>query len=455
MKRFAIIGIGQRAGAFVEGLLNDHSDHASLVALCDASMPALEARAKPWQENGAKFALYSAADFDRMIDEQKPDEIVVLTPDHTHDEYICRSMERGCDVIVEKPMVTSIEQCQHVIDVQKKTRHNCRVTFNYRYSPWNTCIKEALLGNILGRITSVTRRHTLGHAHGPAYYHRWHGERPKSGGLLVHKSTHYLDLINWFVASVPETVFAIGGRYVFTEDHAQALGIVEKAPRCEGCPSAGFCPFYRDYTTQGEPLPGVEARGKETGYYRDDCVFRDAIDVPDTSHVMVKYESGTILSYSKVAFGGGGSDEMLIGTHGMLQTTGHAPSVTPFYGEPYELKPEKRKGGHGGADPVLFDDLYNPNPPEDPNRRAANQFDGAWSILIGLAAYKSMDTGKPVRIRDLVTGLELPAYAREPKQPEGFETSQMRAWVDKHERAKRERKAKNQQTLADTFSPDR
>ena len=88
--------------------------------------------------------------------------------------------------------------------------------------------------------------------------------------------------------------------------------------------------------------------------------------------------------------------------------------------------PPKIPGGHGGGDPEMYKDLFLPNPPDDPCRRAANVHDGAWSILIGLAAYESMETGESVIVRDLVSGLELPDHAKNPETPEGFETSQMR-----------------------------
>lgn len=455
MKKYAIVGVGQRAGEFIDSMLSDYSEHARIVALCDSSMEALETRARPYLANGAGFALYDANSFDRMIEEYRPDEVIVLTPDHTHDEYICRAMEHGCDVIAEKPLTTSIEKLQRIIDSQKKTGRACRVTFNYRYAPWNTTIKRAILTGVLGKVASVTRRHAFGQTRGAEFYHRWHGQMDRSGGMLVHKSTHYLDLINFWIASVPRTVYARGHRNVFNEKTAQDMGITSRGKRCGDCASSETCPFYRDYRTQGEPIEAVEARGALTGYYRDECVFRPDVNVPDTNHVMVEYENGAILNYSLCVFGNRGSDELLIGTHGAIATTASKPRVTPYFGKPYDLDPPKIPGGHGGGDPEMYKDLFLPNPPEDPCRRAANLHDGAWSILIGLAAYKSMETGESVVVRDLVSGLELPDHAKNPETPEGFETSQMRSWLDSKKKAFAERKAKGKLTLEDTFNPQR
>ncbi len=454
-KRYVIVGVGQRSREFIDALLTDYRDCVELAALCDASIEAMQGWVPQLPDGAAELPLYHADDFDRMLAQTKADTVIVLTPDHTHDEYICRAMDAGCDVITEKPLTTSIEKLQRILDATTRTGRKCTVTFNYRYAPWNTTIKEELLRGTLGHITSVTRRHAFGQTRGAEFFHRWHARMDRSGGMLVHKSTHYLDLVNFWLGSVPHTVYAHGERNVFNAAFAQKLGITERGRRCEGCPSADVCPFYRDYRTQGEALAAVEARGKATGYYRDECVFREDVDVPDTNHVMVRYENGAILNYSLCVYGARSSDELLIGTHGALRTTAAKPRVEPYFAPAYDLDPPKIPGGHGGGDPEMFKDLFLPDPPADPCKRAANVHDGAWSVLIGLAAYRSMETGQPVVVRDLVRGLEYPDHAVNPEAPESFETSQMRAHLDADKRAFAQRKAAGKLTEEDTFNPQR
>lgn len=453
-KRYVIVGMGQRARCFMEPMLRTHRDDCEVVGLCDSNEAALRVHVARLAEQGDAIPWYLADDFERMMGEQRPDTVLVLTPDHTHDHYICRSMELGCDVITEKPLTTNAEKCQRIIDAQRKTGRSCKVTFNYRYAPWNTSIKEILMSGAIGRVVSMNRRHTLGHAHGPFYFHRWHGEKSRSGGLLVHKSTHYFDLLNFFAGSVPERVFARCEQNFFTLENAKRLGLKERGARCEGCASSDICPYYVDYRQQGEALAAVEARGASEGYYRDLCVFRPEADAPDTMHVMVEYESGAILNYSLVAFGAGSSDETIFGTHGILTTTGPCLRVTPYYGEPYDVVPPKLPGGHGGGDPVMCEQLFADNPPPDPCKRDATQHDGAWSILIGVAADQSATTGKPVLIRHLVNGLEAPDFAEMAPEPQGFETRQMRAWVDALNAKKMARKGMQKETMADTFDPN-
>ena len=72
-----------------------------------------------------------------------------------------------------------------------------------------------------------------------------------------------------------------------------------------------------------------------------------------------------------------------------------------MFGEPYEVPLESGEGGHGGGDPVLLNDIFG-IPEPDPLNRAASHIDGAMSILTGIAANKSLATGMPVNIKDLV-----------------------------------------------------
>ncbi len=433
-RRYAVIGVGQRSRHFIEALLKDHAAHASLVALVDANVPALETRAAELRAAGHDLATYAAEDFEGMVAEARPETIIILTPDHTHAACVVRAMDAGCDVIVEKPMTTTVDGCREVLEASRRTGRTCRVAFNYRYAPWNTAVKRLLVDGVIGRPLSVAMRKALPMHRGASYFHRWHGEMAKSGGLLVHKATHYLDLVNFFLGSVPLRVWARGGQKCFTEEAAGKLGLTDRGERCAACPSDERCPFYTDVAAGPESAEVVAARGSVGGYFRDLCVFRPEADIPDTMHVAVEYVSGAVLVYTFLACGDGSSDTVIFGTHGRLVTTGPALQVIPYYGDPYEVHPEKRPGSHGGADPVMFTDLFDPAASPDPYCRAASEHDGAWSVLVAVAAHRSMATGEPIELRSLAEGLEVPDYAPARPEPEGLTAEKMRAWSDARQR---------------------
>ena len=179
---------------------------------------------------------YPAHQFDAMILENKPDVVIVTTKDCFHDQYIVRAMELGCDVITEKPMTTDDKKAQRIIDTQRETGKNCRVTFNYRYSPPRTQMKAILMSGVIGEILSIDFHWLLDMHHGADYFRRWHRNKENSGGLMVHKATHHFDLINWWLSSVPESVFAQGQRRFYTPQTADRYGLTNRTERCLTCP---------------------------------------------------------------------------------------------------------------------------------------------------------------------------------------------------------------------------
>jgi len=78
----------------------------------------------------------------------------------------------------------------------------------------------------------VLRPQHLDRVHGADYFRRWHRYKDKSGGLLVHKSTHHFDLVNWWLGSRPTRIAATGKRVFYTPEMATKLGLQDHGPRC-------------------------------------------------------------------------------------------------------------------------------------------------------------------------------------------------------------------------------
>jgi hypothetical protein len=73
-----------------------------------------------------------------------------------------------------------------------------------------------------------------------------------------------------------------------------------------------------------------------------------------------------------------------------------------MWGMPYDVDVQQAQGGHGGGDDVLLEDLFLPHPPSDPYHRAASHLDGAASILLGISANRSIETGQLIQVDDLL-----------------------------------------------------
>ncbi|MBI5958955.1 MAG: Gfo/Idh/MocA family oxidoreductase [Chloroflexi bacterium] len=429
-KRFAVVGTGGRASMFTQAITTTYRDSCELVALCDLSQTRMNFHNLQIQTLAgiAPVPTYHAGQFDNMIADTHPDTVIVATMDATHHLYINRAMELGCDVITEKPMTTDAEKARSIFDTIERTGKRLRVTFNYRYAPTFTKLREVLMQGVVGRPLSVNFSWLLDTYHGADYFRRWHREKQNSGGLLVHKATHHFDLVNWWIDSYPDEVFALGGLLFYGKQNAAARGETYNYKRYTGVPEALNDPFAL-FLDQDASLRGLYLDAEtDNGYIRDRNVFGEPITIEDTMAVTARYRNGVILSYSLIAYSPWeGLSVAITGTKGRVElnvvesvnlVSGQGEShnlqaskgpfkrasirVFPMFGEAYDVEiPPGEEGSHGGADPIMLEQLFSINPPSDPFNRAASHIDGAASIMLGIAANRAMEINQPVRINDL------------------------------------------------------
>lgn len=436
-KRYALVGTGSRARMYQDAVNKTYAGHCEMVGYCDNNAGRLKlAQDRAREQTGKDVPLYDAKDFDRMVREQKPDVVIVTSKDSTHDKYIVRAMELGCDVMTEKPMTTDEKKCQAILKAQQRTGRKCIVAFNYRYSPHRTQVKDLLMNGTIGDVLSVDFHWLLDTVHGADYFRRWHANKANSGGLMVHKSTHHFDLVNWWLSANPVTVQANGKRDFYTPQMAKRLGLQSHHERCHTCPEKSKCTFALDLAGNPNLRRMYLDQEKYDGYFRDRCVFRPDIDIEDTMNVSVKYDTGATLSYSLNAFNGwegyhiafngtkgrlehGVQEKVTVfgdgSTPGAVKPGGTYIRIYPMRAPAYEvpLWPEG-EGGHGGGDKVMLDDLFLPQKPADKYLRVADQRGGAYSILTGIAANHSIRSGKTVEIAHLVRQIGLPQYPAMP-----------------------------------------
>jgi predicted dehydrogenase len=304
--------------------------------------------------------------------------------------------------------------------------------------------------------------------HGADYFRRWHRNRANSGGLMVHKATHHFDLVNWWLSTVPESVFAIGHRKFYTPKQAERYGLRHRSERCLDCPEAKKCAFHLDLRANEQLRRMYVDCEQYDGYFRDRCVFSDQIDIQDTMDLVVSYASGAKMSYSLNAFmPWEGYTVVFNGSKGRLEhkceetvyihgdgtvpgeliAEGTTIKVFPHFRPAYSAEVWQAIGGHGGGDRLLIEDIFNPDPEGDEYLRAADQRAGAYSILTGIAANHSMETGTLIRIDVLCHDIGLPDFPPMPspaepipmQKPEVKQVSPERAKQLKEEAAARSR----------------
>jgi predicted dehydrogenase len=403
-RRYALVGTGIRGTTmWGRGVVKPYEDVLELVGLCDVN-PLRVAVAK--QALAASCPTFTS--LDEMLAQAKPDVLMVTTVDATHEQCIVKALDRGVDVITEKPMVIDETQCKAVLDAEKRSGKKVVVTFNYRYAPKHQKIKEVLQAGEIGTISSVDFSWYLDTSHGADYFRRWHRLREKGGSLWVHKATHHFDLVNWWLGADPVEVHAFGSLVQYGK----------KGPfrhtHCRPCPHKAQCPFHWDITKNQNLVNLYVNCESADGYLRDGCVFKEDINIPDTMNAVVRYSNGTAMSYSlNASMPIEGYHLAFNGTKGRLEIRDYerqpweVGEETEIYlmknfGKREKIEIPKAEGGHGGGDNRLRDLIFrNVSVPD--HMRLPDSRAGALSCLTGIAARKSMDTGRAVKISELMT----------------------------------------------------
>jgi predicted dehydrogenase len=403
MKTYAFAGASSRAiGMYARPIHERFAASACVVAVFDIN----QTRARLLADACGNPPVFD--DFDRMLRDTKPDCVIVTTVDRFHHEYIIRALEAGCDAITEKPMTIGAAQCREILAAEKRSGRSVTVTFNYRFAPYTTRVKELLREGVIGAPLSVDFEWILDTRHGADYFRRWHRRMENSGGLLVHKSTHHFDMINWWLDDEPQRVFGLG-ELRFYGPTREARG-----ERCSTCAHAKTCEFYVDLARDANIKKLYFEAEHEDGYYRDGCVFSDEIDIYDTMSVSTRYKGGALLSYSLNAHspwegwraainGTGGRMELLMVESGLgSDARSHPIALYNRKGERATIDVPVAGGDHGGGDARLLRRLFGGEQQPDPLGYMAGSWQGAMSILIGIAANQSIATGQSVTIQELL-----------------------------------------------------
>jgi hypothetical protein len=213
--------------------------------------------------------------------------------------------------------------------------------------------------------------------------------------------------MNWWLQSDPVEVNAFGKVDFYGSNNAF------RARNCRTCSYANGCDFYFNIM-QDELLKILYVDCEDAdGYLRDGCVWDKEIDTYDSMTVEVKYSNNVILSYTLNAFMPyEGQTIAFNGTTGRLDIRNYSRQswevvnptefrFTENFGRSCTWSIQRGTGEHGGADLKLKRLLFEPDQP-DPLKKLAGSRAGVMSSLVGIAARISIETGKRVKIADLI-----------------------------------------------------
>lgn len=429
-KQYAIVGSGHRGTEFWGKALTSQGEkfNAELVALVEPNSLRLQ---QAQTLMGSHVPAFS--DLSGLFGAKHVDGLIITSPDWTHDKYILEGLDANVDVISEKPLTIDSVKLQNIITAVNKTEGHLRVSFNYRYAPYATQIRQFLASGDLGEVTSVNFQWFLDTIHGADYFRRWHRRKHSSGSLFVHKASHHFDLLNWWLGMTPQRVFAHGTQRIFGPGKSPFQGV-----RCLACAFHAECPFSFDIRTNRTLDMLYRWSESVDGYYRDGCVFAPDVDIWDTMTALIRYDHDILVNYTLTAGSPfEGYRVVFNGTQGRLEcgiseasvpnplrnfanrSAARVPirphdlgrSVTPeeddiirfypLFGGVKEIRVPRHLEGHGGGDRRMMEDIFGVTAAGPLGHRAGVK-SGALSALVGIAARMSAEQRREIVLDDLV-----------------------------------------------------
>ncbi len=211
--RVVTSGIGLRAGN-VLSIMKEQMPEIEFVGYFDPQPTHLE-------RIGVETPRFD--DIKTMLDTTKPDLFFVGSPNVFHLQDIKLGLEAGVQIFTEKPVVTTVEDTFALAELLAKYgTDRVMVGLVLRYSQHMVDLRAALADGTLGAITSLEANEHIGPYHGAFFMRDWRRRTDYSGGFMLEKCCHDLDIYNMVTGSRPTKIASFGGRRSFVPENAPA-----------------------------------------------------------------------------------------------------------------------------------------------------------------------------------------------------------------------------------------
>ena len=357
--------------------------------------------------------------WEQVFDRPKfADAIIITTPDDLHYGPCMKALEMGYDVLLEKPIAPTEQECRDILSLTKKTGRIVAVCHVLRYAPYFTKLKEMIDSGAVGQLISIQHFEPINHIHMAHSYVRgnWHNSKT-STPIILAKSCHDLDILRWLVNKPSKTIAAFGSLSWFTGTNAPK----GSTPRCtDGCAAEGVCPYsalkiyYRDraYTYVFDFPEDKSTHGeyildqlKTSNYGR--CVYQMDNDQPDHYVASIEFENDITASFSMEAFTSYhgrrtrimGSMGDIVGNMDEFTHTDFLTNKITRWKMGVDDTAIHNRSGHGGGDWALVSDWIQAVQKQDPGLITSTIDASIESHIMGFMAEKSRLTKQMVPIQ--------------------------------------------------------
>lgn len=347
--RCAILGLGNRGRALAR--IAAGLPGVEIAWLVDAA----SARVAQVQADIDLPDAQTGADFVAALSDPAVDAVFVTLPDHLHRIAAEQAFRAGKHVFLEKPIATNTKDGKAIVAAWQASGRILQIGHVLRGAPFYRAIRNVIRQDRLGPIRVISLSEQLNVVHGASFLRRWHADAERSGGLIVHKSCHDLDLVCWLLDTRPRLVGSLGGLSTFKKP--------PPAPFCSQCPVRPECP----YADTGLHENRTEAeRADPSAHGLDRCVFRLDETIVDNQVVSFELENGTRGTYYLAMQGPIRSERRitLIGDRARLDGVFEDGRFTVTYTDPERERlvwstKGRKLGGHGGGDMATITSFLN------------------------------------------------------------------------------------------------
>jgi predicted dehydrogenase len=325
MIHIGVIGCGGRMRHLLKSLYALRED-LKVTALFDPSKEAVQ-QCKGIVGEGVRVC----DNLEEIVSDWEVDWIMIGSINKFHKEHIMAALDAGKHVFSEKPLALSVQECREIKKLYDSKNLKFVIGFTLRYSPHYRKIKDVIDSGKIGKIVSMEMNETLNLGHGGRMMTDWRRYTENSGGFLLEKCCHDIDIANWFAGDLPKKVSSFGGLNFFNAKNSDMFDQLRK--------KENFSEF----------------RWKENP-------FTIEKDVVDNQILILEYIKGAHVSFhTNFASAIPERRVYICGTKGTLRADVLSGKLefAEFDSEKVEnLSVYFEGGGHGGGDEILVNELY-------------------------------------------------------------------------------------------------
>jgi len=403
-----LIGAGHRGTIYADYAIKQ-PDELKIVAVADIN---IKRRNSIKDQHGIRDSFCFSNWEDVFKGEKYADAVIIATPDNLHIQPCLAALDAGYDVLLEKPIAPTEDECRIVLEKASASKRIVGVCHVLRYTPYFRELKEIIDAGLIGNIISIQHMEPIEQIHMSHSYVRGKWKNSKTGTpIVLAKSCHDTDIIRWLVDSPAHDVHCFGNLSWFTNINAPE-GSTERCT--DGCKVESSCPYsaLQIYLRDKKRLyvfdmpdnkyqwdKFILEQLKVTDYGR--CVYRMDNDQPDHLTVNMLFENGVTAAFSMEAHVSyEGRRTRIMGSKGDIVGDMEAFEMTDFKTRK-KTSWKMKTDPHGGGDHRLMKDWIQAVAQQDKSLLSSSIEVSIESHLMAFAAEKSRlnRTIEDIRVR--------------------------------------------------------